>query len=274
VSELLLNVLLGGLVEGNRLRLRSINVGQKVEAEADLGNQISNGENADLLGKTQSSSALRSDNPDDGVDNPHKDGEPGQALESISAISLSVVEALEEEHEDDDQEDQSSDPPHVLVGGDGEGSNEAADDVEDHVANQRDDGGGVRLGEESQVSEDERSSDNPVKVASPEDDTGSGVGGLVLDTETSPLGIVGASRNSSDEEGEDVHHCVDLAGDTHVEEHNGSDEHAQESDEEKVPDGVGVVIREGDGGLRCGGSLFGLLLSALECACSRQHVLN
>ena len=119
-----------------------------------------------------------------------------------------------------------------------------------------------------------RSSDNPVKVASPEDNTGSGVGGLVLDSETSPLGVVGASRNSSDEEGEHVHHCVDLAGDTHVEEHNGSDEHAQESDEEKVPDGVGVVIREGDCGLRCGGSLFGLLLFALECVCSRNHVLN
>jgi len=150
-----LDVLLGGLVERNRLALRSINVGKEVEAEADLGDEVGNGQDTNLLGKAKSTSTLRANDPDDGVDDPDKDGQPGQALESITAVSLSVVEALEEEHEDDDQEDQSSDPPHVLVGGDGEGSNEAADDVEDHVANKGDDGWGVRLGQEGQVSEDE-----------------------------------------------------------------------------------------------------------------------
>ena len=49
-----------------------------------------------------------------------------------------------------------------------------------------------------------------------------------------------------------MHHGVDLAGDAHVEEHNGSDEHAQEANEEEVADRVGIVIGEGDSGLcRC-----------------------
>ena len=150
-----LDVLLGGLVKGHSLALRSINVRQQVEAEADLGNQVRNGQDSDLLGKSKSASSLGSNNPHDGVHDPHQDGEPGEALESVTAIALSVVEALEEEHEDDHQEDQSSDPPHVLVGGDGEGSNEAADHVQDHVADKRDDGWGVRLGEKGKVGEDE-----------------------------------------------------------------------------------------------------------------------
>eukprot|EP00961_Rhodomonas_salina_P257651 3481833-Rhodomonas_salina.1 len=48
-----LNVLLRGLVEGRRLGLWSVNVREEVKAEADLGDQISDGEDADLLGETQ-----------------------------------------------------------------------------------------------------------------------------------------------------------------------------------------------------------------------------
>jgi hypothetical protein len=101
-----------------------------------------------------------------------------------------------------------------------------------------------------------RGSHNPVKVASPEDNTGGGVGGLVLHTETGPHGIVRASSYSCDEEGEDVCDGVDLAGDTHVEEHNCSDEHSQESDEQEVANRVGVVIREGNNRLLLGRSLL------------------
>mmetsp|Transcript_53295 Transcript_53295/g.111206 ORF Transcript_53295/g.111206 Transcript_53295/m.111206 type:complete len:83 (-) Transcript_53295:639-887(-) len=48
-DQLPLNVLLGGLVEGHGL-LRSIDVRQEVEAEADLGDQVNDGDDADLLG--------------------------------------------------------------------------------------------------------------------------------------------------------------------------------------------------------------------------------
>jgi len=97
-----------------------------------------------------------------------------------------------------------------------------------------------------------RASDNPVKVVSPEDNTGSGVSGLVLDTETRPLSVVSACRDGGDEEGENVHHGVDLAGDAHVEKDNRADEHAEEADQEKVANRVGVVIGEG----YCGGVLI------------------
>ena len=79
----------------------------------------------------------------------------------------------------------------------------------------------------------------------PEDDAGRGVGGLVLDTEARPLGVVGARRDGGDKEGQDVHHGVDLARDAHVEEDDGADEHAQEPDEQKVAHRVRVVIRKG-----------------------------
>jgi len=243
-----LNVLLGRLVEGSGLGLRGINVGEKIEAESDLGDQVSNGDDANLLGEAERTGALGANDPDDGVHEPHQDGEPGEALEGITAIALSVVEALEEEHEDDDQEDQGGNPPHVLVGSDGQGADETADDVQHHVANEGDDGGGVRAGEEGEVRKDERASDNPIQVVSPEDDTGGGVGGLVLNAETGPLSVVSASGHGGDEEGEHVHHGVNLTGDTHVEEHDGSDEHAQEANQEKVANRVGVVVGEGDGG--------------------------
>jgi hypothetical protein len=97
-----------------------------------------------------------------------------------------------------------------------------------------------------------RASDNPVKVVSPEDNTGSGVSGLVLNTETRPLCVVSACRDGGDEEGENVHHGVDLAGDAHVEKDNRADEHAEEADQEKVANRVGVVIGEG----YCGGVLI------------------
>jgi len=90
-----------------------------------------------------------------------------------------------------------------------------------------------------------RASDNPVEVVSPEDHAGGGVGGLVLDTEACPLSVVGARRHGGDEEGEHVHHGVDLAGDAHVEEHDGTDEHAQEANEEEMAHRVGVVIGKG-----------------------------
>ena len=93
-----------------------------------------------------------------------------------------------------------------------------------------------------------RPSDDPVEVVRPEDDAGRGVGGLVLDTEARPLGVVGARRDGGDKEGQDVHHGVDLAGDAHVEEDDGTDEHAEEADQEEVAHRVGVVIGEGDGG--------------------------
>ena len=93
-----------------------------------------------------------------------------------------------------------------------------------------------------------RAGDDPVEVVSPEDHAGRGVGGLVLNTEARPLSVVGACRNGSDEEGQDVHHGVDLAGDAHVEEDDGTDEHAEEADQEEVAHRVGVVIGEGDGG--------------------------
>ena len=92
-----------------------------------------------------------------------------------------------------------------------------------------------------------RPSDNPVEVVSPEDHTGGGVGGLVLNTEASPLSVVGARRHGSDEEGQHVHHGVDLTRDAHVEEHDGTDEHAKEADQQEVANRVGVVIRKGDG---------------------------
>merc|ERR1719231_1425064 len=114
------------------------------------------------------------------------DDQPGEALESVATVALRVVEALEEHHEYDDQEDQAGNPPHVLVGGDSQGADETADDVQHHVSAERDDGGGVSLGQESEVHQDERASDDPVEVASPEDDTGGGVSGLVLHTEASP----------------------------------------------------------------------------------------
>jgi len=59
---------------------------------------------------------------------------------------------------------------------------------------------------------------------------------------------VGAGGDGGDEEGQNVHHGVDLAGDTHVEEDDGADEHAEEANEEKVTNRVGVVIGKGDGG--------------------------
>ena len=150
-----LNVLLGRLVEGSGLGLRGVDVGKKVEAESDLGDQVSNGNDANLLREAERTGALGANDPHDGVHEPHQDGEPGEALEGITAIALSVVEALEEEHEDDDQEDQGGNPPHVLVGSDGEGADETADYVQHHVANEGDDGGGVRAGEEGKVRKDE-----------------------------------------------------------------------------------------------------------------------
>ena len=93
-----------------------------------------------------------------------------------------------------------------------------------------------------------RAGDDPVQVVSPEDNTGGGVGGLVLDAETGPLSVVGARRDGGDEEGEHVHHGVHLTGDTHVEENDGTDEHAQEADQKEVANRVGVVIRESDSG--------------------------
>jgi hypothetical protein len=101
-----------------------------------------------------------------------------------------------------------------------------------------------------------RGSDNPVKVASPEDNTGSGVRCLVLNTETSPHGVVRACGNRSDEEGEDVCDGVDLAGDAHVEEHNRTNEHAQETNQKEVANRVGVVIGEGDNRLLLARSLL------------------
>eukprot|EP00277_Geminigera_cryophila_P019271 CAMPEP_0179462900 /NCGR_PEP_ID=MMETSP0799-20121207/45126_1 /TAXON_ID=46947 /ORGANISM="Geminigera cryophila, Strain CCMP2564" /LENGTH=85 /DNA_ID=CAMNT_0021265965 /DNA_START=842 /DNA_END=1096 /DNA_ORIENTATION=+ len=83
---------------------------------------------------------------------------------------------------------------------------------------------------------------------SPEDDTGGGVGGLVLNAETGPLSVVSAGGHGGDEEREHVHHGINLTGDTHVEEHDGSDEHAQEANQKEVANRVGVVIGEGDGG--------------------------
>ena len=150
-----LNVLLRGLVEGSGLGLGGINVGKEVETEANLRDEVSDGDDANLLGQAESASALRADDPDDGVHKPHKDGEPGEALERVATVSLSVVEALEEEHENDDQKDQRGNPPHVLVGGDSEGTDEAADDVQHHVANEGDDGGGIRAGQQSEVRKDE-----------------------------------------------------------------------------------------------------------------------
>ncbi len=41
---------------------------------------------------------------------------------------------------------------------------------------------------------------------------------------------------------------VDFAGDAHVEEHDGANEHAQETDEQEMPHGVGVVIGESNSG--------------------------
>ena len=73
-----LHVLLRGLVEGSGLGLRSVDVGEEVEAEADLGDQVSDGDDANLLREAERARALGADDPDDGVDKPHKDGKSGQ----------------------------------------------------------------------------------------------------------------------------------------------------------------------------------------------------
>jgi len=150
-----LDVLLRGLVEGSGLGLRSIDVGEQVEAEADLGDEVSDGDDANLLREAKGAGALGANDPDDGVHEPHKDGEPGEALERVATVALCVVEALEEEHKDDDQEDQRGHPPHVLVGSHGQRADEAADDVKHHVADQRDDSRGVGARQEGEVHEDQ-----------------------------------------------------------------------------------------------------------------------
>ncbi len=150
-----LDVLLGRLVEGSRLGVRAINVSEEVEAEADLGDQVGNGDDANLLGETKSASALRADDPDDGVDDPGNDGKPGEALEGVAAVALSVVQALEELDDDDDEEDEASNPPHVLVGSNGQGADETADDHQDIVSDKGDDGRGVSPGEEGKIDKDE-----------------------------------------------------------------------------------------------------------------------
>ena len=86
--------------------------------------------------------------------------------------------------------------------------------------------------------------DDPVEVAGPEDHAGGGVGGLVLDAKASPHGVVRAGGDGGDEKGQDVGDGVDLAGNAHVEEDDGADEHAKEADEEEVANRVWVVIRE------------------------------
>jgi hypothetical protein len=101
-----------------------------------------------------------------------------------------------------------------------------------------------------------RCGDNPVKVAGPENNARGCVSGLVLDAQASPHGVVGACSDRSDEEGQNVGDGVDLAGDAHVEEDNGTDEHAQEANKEEVANRVGVVIREGNNRLLLACSLL------------------
>ena len=110
---LCLHVLLRGLVERCRLAIRGVDVGEEVEAEADLGHEVRDGEDAHLLREAEGASALRSHDPHDRVDDPDDHNEPSEALKGVAAVALSVVEALEELHEDDDEEDEAGNPPHV-----------------------------------------------------------------------------------------------------------------------------------------------------------------
>ena len=148
-----LDVLLRRLVEGNLLG--GVDVGEQVEAEADLGDKVDNGDDADLLRQAERASALRAHDPDDGVDDPAQDGEPGEPLESVAAVALSVVEALEEVDKHDDEEHKAANPPQVLVRGDGEGADEAADHIQHNVADEGEDGRDVRARKQGQVGEDE-----------------------------------------------------------------------------------------------------------------------
>ena len=150
------NVLLRGLVDRGGL-LRGVDVGEQVEAEADLGDEVDDGDDADLLRQTEGAGALRAHDPDDGVDDPGEDGEPGESLERVAAVALGVVEALKEVDEDDDEEDEAAHPPQVLVRGDGESADERTDHVQDNAADEGKDGRSVRAGQERQVGEDELS---------------------------------------------------------------------------------------------------------------------
>ena len=59
---------------------------------------------------------------------------------------------------------------------------------------------------------------------------------------------------------------VDLAGDTHVEKHDGPDEHTQKTNEQEMAHGVRVII--GKGNSWCSSSVCHLACSKQQCVSS------
>jgi hypothetical protein len=198
---------LGGLL------IRGVHVGDEVEEDAGLGDDVDDAREAYFLRQAKGSSALGAQQPQHNVADPADDCEPRQCLHYLfPLLILYLGEHGQELRDHDDEEDQRPNPPEVLVRACNEGA-ACQTRHHDHIRTQQgDERGEIRLGKRRECAKHQGGGDETVNISGPEDDTWRHISSLVLYSNTSPHSIVGKRANHAAHPGEGADDALLLLG--------------------------------------------------------------